>query len=1177
MTLRAARSVVLAASLVVLVLAAGCATGGGSDAGPLPDLPRLDVLALDAPGADTSQACEQDEDCDDGNACTGTETCLGGTCVAGVAVDCDDGVGCTNDVCDEGTGACTSTADDGRCSGGLVCDPVDGCSAPRPCEDDAGCDDGIFCNGPERCDLAFGCRRGEPPSCDDGIACTVDACDATSDACASAPEAARCDDGLVCNGAEQCLPGDPSADGEGCAPGTPPVCDDGVGCTADTCEEGAGGCTASPEPSRCDDGVFCNGVEICDPMMDCLPGAAPECLDTIGCTIGRCDAVTDACVQDPNPDACDDGRACNGAERCDPTGTTPGAGCVAGAPIDCSDGLACTTDVCAEPGVCSNGGSDFDGDTYTARGCATGDDCDDRNARINPGAAELCDGIDNDCSGASAGTGVDDGPGMECALGSAPRVCTTTCGTAGSQPCDGACRLGLCRAAAETCNDCDDDGDGQIDEPGGGSPVQCRAGDARSCTTSCGTPGTQTCSSGCAWDRCVATEICNSCDDDGDGAVDDGFSLGGSCTVGVGACSRSGSVVCRSDGTGTTCSVAPGPSMAEACNAIDDDCDGLTDEPFTELGSVCSVGVGACRRTGAFVCAVSGATTTCSASPGTAGAESCNGIDDDCDGTVDDGADGGPCDGADADLCNEGVNRCTGGMLVCDDTTGNITEACNGTDDNCNGTVDEGCACMLGTTRNCYTGPTGTEGVGVCRAGMQTCVPGTGGVGSEWGACSGAVLPSAEACNSADDNCNGSVDDGNPGGGASCDGPDGDLCNEGTLSCSGGTLVCSDTTATNTESCNGADDNCNGSIDEGNPGGGASCDGPDGDLCNEGTLSCSGGSLVCSDATSTNVESCNGADDNCNGSVDEGNPGGGAACDGADTDLCQEGTLNCSSGSLACSDASGSTVEICGNGIDDDCSGGDATCSAPGNDLCGGATFLSGTGGSLMGTLVGATAQSTDCGTGVEVYYAVTVSAPTLVYLSTLGTASFDTRISYRGTSCPGTSGQCVDDSCSTVQTQLVQLVNTGTHYFAVHTYASFTTPGTFGLTYGVYAAAGGTNTLVTLPAAGTTQTFTSGAAGGTNRVTSTCGNATGPENSYYWLQCTSDTRSYGASMCTGTTYDSVAHARFNGANIACNDDGCGSLQSTFTGAAASGAGVVQVFADGYSGASGAYSMVITF
>jgi hypothetical protein len=159
-----------------------------------------------------------------------------------------------------------------------------------------------------------------------------------------------------------------------------------------------------------------------------------------------------------------------------------------------------------------------------------------------------------------------------------------------------------------------------------------------------------------------------------------------------------------------------------------------------------------------------------------------------------------------------------------------------------------------------------------------------------------------------------------------------------------------------------------------------------------------------------------------------------------------------------------------------------------------------------------------------------------------------------------------------------VQLVGAGTHYFAVHTFSALTTPGTFGLTYGVYAAAGGTNTLVSLPAAGTTQTFPSGAATGTSRVTAGCATASGPENSYYWLQCPTDARTYTASMCSGTSYDAVAHGRFNGTEIGCNDDFCASFgPSRFVSTAASGAGVVQVFADGWSGASGAYSMAITF
>ncbi|MFO0608689.1 MAG: hypothetical protein U0324_36320, partial [Polyangiales bacterium] len=76
------------------------------------------------------------------------------------------------------------------------------------------------------------------------------------------------------------------------------------------------------------------------------------------------------------------------------------------------------------------------------------------------------------------------------------------------------------------------------------------------------------------------------------------------------------------------------------------------------------------------------------------------------------------------------------------------------------GMVDEGCACTPGATQSCYTGPSGTSGVGVCRAGSQTCVAGAGGVGSAWGACGGQTLPSTETCDRMDNNCNGQVDDG---------------------------------------------------------------------------------------------------------------------------------------------------------------------------------------------------------------------------------------------------------------------------------------------------------------------------------------------------------------------------------------------------------------------------------
>ena len=109
--------------------------------------------------------------------------------------------------------------------------------------------------------------------------------------------------------------------------------------------------------------------------------------------------------------------------------------------------------------------------------------------------------------------------------------------------------------------------------------------------------------------------------------------------------------------------------------------------------------------------------------------------------------------------------------------------------------------------------------------------------------------------------------------GHACDGADSDLCEEGTYACESGSLVCSDTTGDNVEVCNGVDDDCDGQIDEGNPGGGVPCDGPDSDECEEGMTACVSGSLECTDTTGDTVEDCaNGADDDCDGLVDGHDP-----------------------------------------------------------------------------------------------------------------------------------------------------------------------------------------------------------------------------------------------------------------------------------------------------------------
>jgi len=327
------------------------------------------------------------------------------------------------------------------------------------------------------------------------------------------------------------------------------------------------------------------------------------------------------------------------------------------------------------------------------------------------------------------------------------------------------------------------------------------------------------------------------------------------------------------------------------------------------------------------------------------------------------------------------------------------------------------------------------------------------------------------------------------------------------------------------------------------------------------------------------AEICDGVDNDCSGSPDDG---GGLACAlGSPAMSC---TTTCSTaGTRPCTTscawgACAAATETCGNSCDDDGDGMvDEGCAAPPppNDQCTGAILLSGSGTRTTDTLVSATAQSTDCGSGVEVFYRVSVSRRSILYLDTFGTG-FDTRISYRGTSCPGAASSCTDDSCGTLQTQVAVVVNAGTHYFAVHTYSSFTTPGPLALRYQAVDAAAGDNTLIT--SGGTFSGSTSGA----SAVSATCaGSALSPEDCFYWMQCASDVRSVSATTCAaGTFYDTALHLHGT-TQIACNDDDfvCfwDTLQSTLSGTT-SGAGVFRLFVDGYSSSSsGSYSVSISW
>lgn len=94
-------------------------------------------------------------------------------------------------------------------------------------------------------------------------------------------------------------------------------CDDGVACTIDRCESGA--CVHRANFSVCDDGIFCNGVENCDFVNGCVPGVPRTCSDGELCTIDRCDEESKSCVYTPR-DLDGDGEVdwhCPGGVDCD--------------------------------------------------------------------------------------------------------------------------------------------------------------------------------------------------------------------------------------------------------------------------------------------------------------------------------------------------------------------------------------------------------------------------------------------------------------------------------------------------------------------------------------------------------------------------------------------------------------------------------------------------------------------------------------------------------------------------------------------------------------------------------------------------------------------------------------------------------------------------------------------
>jgi Putative metal-binding motif len=753
--------------------------------------------------------------------------------------------------------------------------------------------------------LVEACQNGLPVECVPGAVDAEETCDGIDNNC----------DGIVDEGCE-CKEGDPAHPLEQvCFSGSP--ANRGVG----ACNEGKQKCTNSIW-SPCD-GDQLPEAEICDKIDNNCDGKVDE-----GCPCSE--DQEQLCYGGPvitrNVGPCKDGKQkcqggkwgecigdivpaleiCNGAD--DNCNGVPDEGCpcIDGDEMDCYDGVPSET---KGVGACRSGKSKCvkgvpgpcQGQVIPKTEVCDGvdNDCNGMTDDGNFGGVELCDGKDNNCNGQ-----VDEGNpggGLDCDTGK-PGPCgagLTNCAN-GSVVCKQ-----KVSSIAESCDGVDNDCDGAIDNgnPGSGGPCTV-AGLVGACAV-----GADACQGGqivCKQTVTPTPESCNGKDDDCDGQTDEGDPGGGvDCTVPgkLGVCSA-GKLHCVNGAP--VCQQQVAQSLNELCDGLDNDCDGQTDESNPGGGGPCTVpgALGQCAS-GQLECMNGGLSCkqTVSAVP-----EVCNAKDDDCDGVVDNGNPQGgdvcPVVGQ-VGVCAIGSLQCLNGVLSCKQTGIAGPETCDGKDNNCNNQVDEG---NPGGGLGCDT-----KKPGVCAPGLTSCTG--GGV-----VCNQITASSPEICDGQDNDCNGTIDNGNPGGGLFCSTGNSGVCGPGTTACQNGAVVCTQNVAPSAEQCDGLDNNCNGQADEGDPGGGAACTTGLPGICSSGTRHCSNGALICTPNITASAEVCDGLDNNCDGLTDNGNPGGGAACNTGKSGICGQGLTVCSAGAIVCQQSQQPSTEIC-DGLDNDCNG----------------------------------------------------------------------------------------------------------------------------------------------------------------------------------------------------------------------------------------------------------------